>query len=168
VGKAQWAIELDFRSARQETIKPPSESEVKEWDEKRGQLLKEISKFVSIIQKKEDERIVCGVVYEPDIVDAQGDRASETEIKKACYKFMENVQRFGENHVRDSIRWAFGAKPIAKVLENYIAPVDFMIESQLVRRGSWVLITRVMDEEIWAKIKSGEITGYSMAGRSKH
>lgn len=114
---------------------------------------------VAIFEKQEDEQIVGGVVYAPDEEDAQGDSASAEEIRKAAYGWMERRQEFMAFHDGTPIR--------AKVLESYIAPVNFHMETELVKKGSWVLITRVLDKSIWAKIKSGEITGYSMAGRAK-
>lgn len=115
-------------------------------------------KYVPIfsISKKEDEHIVCGIVYEPNTVDSEGDKAAAAEIKKAAYQFMEEVQRFKVNHQGEEVK--------VKVLESYIAPVDFTIESQQIKKGSWLLTTRILDEHIWEQIKNRELTGYSMAG----
>ena len=33
-----------------------------------------------------------------------------------------------------------------------------------VKKGSWVLVTRILDEEVWKAVKDGTLTGYSMAG----
>jgi DNA adenine methylase len=104
----------------------------------------------------EDEHIVAGIVYEPDTIDAQGDEASEEEIRKAAYRFMEDGVEFKVNHK---------GKPVeVTVLESYIAPQDLLIAKQKVKKGSWVLITRVVDDDIWQDIKDGKLTGYSMAG----
>lgn len=148
--------------------KPPKADEVKLWDKKREEVLRKFEKFVRIfdISKKADEHIVCGIVYSPNEEDAQGDQASAEEIRKAAYDFMENIQKFGMNHVSDSIKWAFGKTPLARVLENYIAPCNLTIEGEAVKKGSWVLITRILSSELWEKIKTEEITGYSMAGKA--
>ena len=114
-------------------------------------------KDVSIIPiEKGDEHIVYGIVYEPDVEDSQGDKASEEEIRKAAYQFMEQVQIFKVNHKGRNVK--------VRVLENYIAPVDFAISGGQVKKGSWVLVTRVLDDKIWKAIKDGKLTGYSMAG----
>ena len=106
-----------------------------------------------------DEHIVCGIVYEPDTVDAQGDKADETEIRKAAYQFMEDVQKIRVNHQ---------GKPIkARVLESYIAPQDLTIAKQAIKKGTWVMTTRVLDAKVWKSIKAGELTGYSMAGYAR-
>ena len=117
----------------------------------------EIEKDIEIVPvKKGDEHIVYGIVYEPDTVDAQGDQANAAEIKKAAYGFMENVQTFKVMHK--------GKKVKVKILENYIAPVDFTIEKRNIKKGSWILVTRILDEKLWKDIKAGKLTGYSMAG----
>jgi len=124
------------------------------------------------IQKdNQDEHIICGVVYEPDELDLQGDQANEEEIRKAAYYFMEHGQNFGHNHDTNTITWAQGENPIVKVLESYIAPVTFQMacldgHKEKVKKGSWVLTSRVIDEDLWSKVKAGEIAGYSMAGSS--
>jgi len=120
----------------------------------------EIEKNIVILPiEKGDEHIVYGIVYEPDTKDAQGDQASADEIQKAAYDFMENVQTFKVMHK--------GKKVKVKILENYIAPVDFTIAKKQVKKGSWVLVTRILDSKLWKDIKAGKLTGYSMAGYAK-
>lgn len=115
--------------------------------------------IVAAIEKSADERIVYGIVYEPDVVDAQGDQANAEEIKKAAYHFMENNPTFKIMHK---------GKPVnTKVLESFIAPDDYTIEKRKVKKGSWVLVTRILDKKLWKDIKSGKFTGYSMAGYAK-
>lgn len=120
--------------------------------------IEEFQKFVPVfdISKGEDEHICAGIVYEPNTTDAQGDSATEEEIRKACYDFMENAQKFKINHE--------GKAAKVRVLENYIAPQKFSLGGNEIRKGSWVLITRVLDADLWNAIKKGEKTGYSMAG----
>lgn len=119
-----------------------------------------IEKSLEIIPiKKGDEQIVAGIVYEPDTEDAQGDQANAEEIKKAAYDFMEHVQTFKVMHK--------GSKVKVKILENYIAPVDFTIEDRDVKKGSWLLVSRILDKKLWKSIKAGKLTGYSMAGYAR-
>ena len=113
-------------------------------------------KSVRIIAKSDDERVAVGIVYEPHETDAHGDYSTEDEIRKAAWDFMENGQVFKVNH--------HGVPIAARVLESYIAPADFLLGHQQVKKGTWILTTRVLDDEIWSKIRCGSITGYSMAG----
>lgn len=120
----------------------------------------QFSKFVKFVgvQKadKNPERIVMGIVYEPDTKDSQGDWANEDEIREAAYSFMESEQVYKINHE--------GSGASIRVLESFIAPVDYELEGEKVKKGSWMLGSRVVDEDVWEKIESGELTGYSMAG----
>jgi len=117
----------------------------------------EIEKDIEIIPiEKGDEHIVYGIVYEPDTKDAQGDEANAEEIQKAAYDFMEHVQTFKVMHKGNRVK--------VRILENYIAPVDFTIKKRKVKKGSWILVTRILDKKLWAEIKAGKLTGYSMAG----
>lgn len=123
---------------------------------------KTFEKFISVypIDKADsDEQVVCGIVYEPDEVDAQGDKANEIEIRKAAYQFMEQVQVFKIMHK--------GKKAKVKVLESYIAPVDFTMANQFIKKGSWVITVRILDKKIWKAVKDGKLTGFSMAGYAK-
>jgi len=117
-----------------------------------------LEKALTLIAKEEDkeEHIVYGIVYEPDVVDAQGDIANAEEIRKACYSFMENSQVFKVSHRSKNLK--------IRVLENYLAPDDFIIEERPVKKGTWILAIRVLDALVWEKIKRGELEGYSMVG----
>ncbi len=116
---------------------------------------------VSIISKSDDddERIVFGVVYEPDVEDTQGDQATAEEIRKAAYSFMENGQTYKVMHK--------GIAVDICVLETYLAPVEFQIGDETITKGTWLLASRIPKGELWADIKSGEYTGYSMAGTTE-
>lgn len=115
---------------------------------------------VNIISKSDDdEHIVFGVVYEPDEEDTQGDYATEEEIRKAAYTFMENGQDYLVMHK--------GTPADVCVLESYLAPVGFSVGEETVKKGSWMLTSRINDAEMWVDIKSGEFTGYSMGGTSE-
>ncbi|MBA7681069.1 hypothetical protein ES703_89397 [subsurface metagenome] len=137
-------------------------SKLKEEAETKKSKHYEFNKFIPIfdISKKADEHIVCGIVYAPNEVDSQGDTTTEEEIRKALYSYMEGPQKFKLNHKGKYID--------AKVLEIYIAPMDFAISNQKIKKGSWLLIARVLDEKVWKGIKDGSITGYSLAGRAVH
>lgn len=107
-------------------------------------------------EEVEEQRTVLGIVLEPETVDAQGDIYSEEEIEKTAWKFMERYQQFGLQHeeLRQDIL----------PLESYLAPCDFELNGQVIKKGTWLLRVRVLDENIWKKVKSGELTGFSIGG----
>ncbi len=116
----------------------------------------EKSYIVPIIKIDEEKRLVYGIVLEPNTVDAQKDYESEAEIEKACHTFMRESQKVYTNH-----------KDIQKevvVVENYIAPEDFKLNKESVKKGSWVMVTHCANDEVWEQVKKGEFTGYSIRG----
>jgi len=120
---------------------------------------RDFSKHVPIFVSKADEQIVCGVVYEPDTVDAQGDQANAEEIRKAAYDFMENAKHFKVNHR--------GRSTNVEILESYIAPQALTIGKRKIKKGSWLITLRVNNAKIWKAIKDGKLTGFSMAGHAR-
>ncbi len=51
------------------------------------------------------------------------------------------------------------------MVESYVAPEDFEMNGETLKKGSWVLVTKA--SEVWEQIKKDEITGYSMAGTAE-
>ncbi|MBY4603530.1 MULTISPECIES: XkdF-like putative serine protease domain-containing protein [Bacillus] len=105
--------------------------------------------------EQDEQRLVYGIVYEPDVPDAHGDFMTAEEIEKAAHGFLAEAREIDINH---SFEGGTGV-----VVESYVAPDDFMIGTKQITKGSWVLVTRASDE-VWEQIKAGIITGYSMAG----
>ncbi|MFC9657020.1 XkdF-like putative serine protease domain-containing protein [Bacillus subtilis] len=116
----------------------------------------DFQKEVKVLTKEADEqKLVYGIVYEPDTVDAHGDFMTAAEIEKAAHGFMKDAREIDKQH---DFKGGVGA-----VVESYVAPADFEMNGETIKKGSWVLVTKA-SEEIWEAIKKGEITGYSMAG----
>lgn len=120
---------------------------------------KEIDKFVPFKKIGNfEQRLVYGIVYEPDEVDSQGDSASAEEIERAAHSFAKNGWLVGQMHMEK-------AEDVT-VVESFIAPVNFSYEgsSDVIKKGSWVMVSHVENDEIAQKIEDEEYTGYSMAG----
>ena len=111
------------------------------------------------ICKTLEERYVLAVCMEP-MIDGQSDYAQEEEIRKACHNWMENYRALGFYHKEAN-------NNRVKLLESYIAPVDFKIDGKDVKAGSWLMAFRIISDSIWEKIKSGKINGISIYGKSK-
>ena len=107
-----------------------------------------------------DERFVLGIVLEPEVVDAQGDIYSPDEIRQAGHRFMEEFGGIGLMH-----RLAVNEQ--VKVLESYVAPVDFEIAGVPVKKGTWLLGVRVLSDELWEQVKEGKLTGFSIGGSAR-
>ncbi|MCY7802299.1 XkdF-like putative serine protease domain-containing protein [Bacillus spizizenii] len=116
----------------------------------------DFQKEVKVLAKEADEqKLVYGIVYEPDTVDAHGDFMTAAEIEKAAHGFLKDAREIDKQHDFQG--------GVGEVVESYVAPADFVMNGETIKKGSWVLVTKA-SEEIWEEIKKGEITGYSMAG----
>lgn len=118
-------------------------------------------KEVKVFVNKADEdaqRLVYGVVYEPDTVDSHDDFMTAAEIEKAAHGFMKDARNIDTQHDFEA--------GVGEVVESYIAPVDMTIGEEKILKGSWVLVTKASDE-IWTAIQKGEFTGYSLAGTAE-
>ncbi|PSB69517.1 phage portal protein [Bacillus sp. LNXM12-2] len=116
----------------------------------------DFQKEIKVIAKADDaKRLVYGIVYEPNVADAHGDYMTPEEIEKAAHGFLKDAREIDKQHDFQG--------GVGEVVESYIAPSDFEMGDELIKKGSWVLVTKASDE-IWEQIQKGEITGYSMAG----
>ncbi|WAE47021.1 XkdF-like putative serine protease domain-containing protein [Bacillus subtilis] len=119
----------------------------------------DFQKEVRILAKEADEqKLVYGIVYEPDTVDAHGDFMTAAEIEKAAHGFLKDARQIDKQHDFQG--------GVGEVVESYVAPADFEMNGETIKKGSWVLVTKA-SEEVWEQIKKGEITGYSMAGTAE-
>lgn len=113
-----------------------------------------------IIKLDDEQRLVGGIVYEPDVVDSQGDSASAQEIEKAAHGFMMESRVIGVMH-----KEAAGKR--VDIVESYIVREPHRIGNQLLKRGTWMLVVKVHDDALWEGVKSGKLTGFSMGGRAE-
>ncbi|MCY7823848.1 XkdF-like putative serine protease domain-containing protein [Bacillus inaquosorum] len=119
----------------------------------------DFQKEIKVLAKEADEqKLVYGIVYEPDTVDAHGDFMTAAEIEKAAHGFLKDAREIDKQHDFQG--------GVGEVVESYVAPADFEMNGETIKKGSWVLVTKASDE-VWEQIKKGEITGYSMAGTAE-
>jgi len=117
--------------------------------------------LIPVIKTDEDEKIVTGIVLEPDEVDAQGDTISKEAIKEAAHKFLS---KFNKDTELGFMHKAFGDLGMG-LIESWVAREDSDFGGSPVKSGSWLMSVQVSDnEKLWEKIKSGEIAGFSIGG----
>ncbi len=117
---------------------------------------KEVKVFIN--KEDEEQKLVYGVVYEPDVEDSHKDFMTATEIEKAAHGFLKDARNIDTQHDF--------TPGVGEVVESYIAPADFTIGEEVITKGSWVLVTKASDE-IWEAIQKGDYTGYSLAGTAE-
>ena len=118
---------------------------------------------MNIFKKDLESKLIFGEVLIPETEDAQGDIISEEEIAKTARNFLvgyrQQVTSMGEMHKKE----AHGVI----VVESYLAPVDFVIEDKDIKKGTWIVVSKINDSKIWDLVKDGKYTGYSIGGRGK-
>jgi hypothetical protein len=121
-----------------------------------------VEKSLIPIFKAAEERTVFGIVMEPETIDAHGDVVGKEEIRNAAYNYMEFYQLKGFQHGKSS-RWPAFPEGV-RLLESYIAPVDFDVNGRHVKEGTWLIRMRVDHEGLWQDVKGGRVTGFSIGG----
>lgn len=113
-------------------------------------------KSVPILKVDEEKRIVTGIVYEPDVLDAHGEFMTADEIEKSAHQFLKDFRNIDKQH-------DFVASE-TEVVESWITKEDGNLGEQEVKKGTWLLSVHVPDDDTWSEIKKGELTGFSMGG----
>lgn len=114
---------------------------------------------VPIAKADDEKRVVTGVVLEPNIVDAHEEWERPETIEKAAWDFLAKHNAATKLGVQHKV---FGLD--IELVESYIAPQDLVIGDDEVKKGSWVMSVRVIDEDVWQAVKAGAITGFSVGG----
>jgi hypothetical protein len=116
-------------------------------------------KFLKVDKK---QQIVGGIIYEPNVEDTQGDWTTGEEIEKAMYKFMiayaQDTKKIKVMHK--------GRTRHFPILESFITREDMKIGEGTVKKGSWWMMVKIDDPDVWADVDAGKLAGFSMGGRS--
>ncbi len=116
---------------------------------------------VKVVKTEEvkDERIIFGAVLVPNEVDAQGDTYDESEVRKACFSFMEI---YGPTYKIMHNGEVLGKK--ITLLENYLSKFAEDWNGDKYPVGTWFQGVRANDDDIWKNAKEGKWTGWSIGG----
>ena len=122
----------------------------------------EINIKISKAVTEGEEHFVWAPVFEPNVEDSQGEQMTPEEIEKAADKFLENLKKEDESGIDN--QHSFKAEDGLFVAQSFVAQEDMSMFGETVIKGTWMMKVRILDEDIWNKIESGEITGLSMGG----
>jgi hypothetical protein len=130
-----------------------------------GTSVSELTKSVEgqILKADEEQRMVYGwasVVTEKGeaVVDRQGDVIEPDTLVRAVNKFMEHVRVGKEMHKGDQIGAVIHSMPVTKEIGESLG-----IQSD---REGWIVAFKVYNDDVWAKVKSGELAAFSIGGRA--
>lgn len=114
-----------------------------------------------VVKREDEQRYTLGVAYPANRIDAHGDYTTAAELERAAWQFMRRVQ-MGKAGI--GLMHQPGTDGAGTVVESYIyRGPTWQIGEQVVEPGDWLLGV-IWDEMAWARIRRGEITGYSIQG----
>jgi hypothetical protein len=98
------------------------------------------------------------------VVDLQGDYISIDEVEKSAYEYVHKSRKGGDMHLRDD----FGEPKVGShMIESMVVTPEKKKALGLPEEmpTGWWVGYQVNDDDLWAKVKSGERTGFSIHGR---
>ena len=122
-----------------------------------AELAHKASVFVPFSKFDGAKQLVYGEVYVPMFPDTDGDFMTAEQIEIMAHDFLRNGNTAQVDTQHDL------EKNGSTVVESFIVrpnDPDFV-------EGAWVAVVHIPDEDIWAKVESGEINGFSMYGKSR-
>jgi phage head maturation protease len=130
--------------------------------------LQELKAHFVIEKVNKKQKIVAGYALVANEADLHGDIVYEEELEKAAGSFLRNMAHHwqwgtgtGEQHYKyTGVGW-----PIESVIDRNGSIARY--HKVKPKPGSWWLRVKITDDDVWAKIESGEITGFSIAGMAR-
>lgn len=100
-----------------------------------------------------EQRIVWAEVYAPNVPDSDGEYMDAEGIRKMAYEFMQRMELDSVDSMHNNVLCEGCC-----VVESFIARKD---DPDFIE-GAWVVGMHVDNDDLWEKIKKGEINGFSM------
>lgn len=116
-----------------------------------------VSRHVTIKKTDEERRLVFGEVYAPNVLDSHGAMMLADDVEAMAHRFMQIPV----------------LKSAIDTDHNHVSAQAYPVESFIARghpdynEGAWVLAVKVDDENVWDRIKKGDINGFSVDAFAK-
>jgi len=132
-----------------------------------GDFVEEFRQVFDIQKIDEAKHLVYGKALVPGKFDSQQDIMRPEEIEKTAHNFLINLQKaYVELLSGKQVTKASEMGYSHKVFKG-VGGFGYIAESYIDPEGSWVLVTKVTDPNIWRMIQNKEITGYSVGGKGR-
>lgn len=114
-----------------------------------------------IVMKSGDDekRIAYAAVLVPGEPDSDGDVVSAEKIEAVAHQWLEEYRNIDLMHTLSSAS--------ATVVESYLTPAEMEVGEYTLPAGTWVMASKIADDDVWNAVKNGELTGYSIMGVRK-
>ena len=127
-----------------------------------------VLKAAQVGQGAKMQQLVYGIVLEPNTVDSQGDWVPEEHVELTAHRYLARslTGKTSVHRIGHSVLGFNKTNPKLVPVESFIAPVDFSYggNAEVVQKGSWVLVAKVLDPKLWKDIQDGKYTGWSVGG----
>lgn len=129
-----------------------------------------IEEFDYLKSEKEDEEMISyAAVMTPNIKDKDGDVIPDFVVREAAHRFMAEKRNKDVDEAHESRFSDHSIKTRGTVIESWTLdePEEFETINNNKKRypeNTWMAKIKFEDEDVWSKIKAGEITGYSIQG----
>jgi 2'-5' RNA ligase len=117
----------------------------------------------AVFKSGDEQRLVTGIVLQPETVDGQGDIYSADVIREAAHKFLSNYNNKTSLGLQHDLMKPKGME----LVESWISPVDMVMNNRAIKAGSWMMTVRVLNDELWTRVKTGQISGFSIGGSAR-
>ena len=147
-----------------EVAEPITGSFAPEYIPHEGGMMKGVQMTAAIAKVDEDQRLVWGwasVIEEGGkaVVDSQGDVIGEADLLKAAHMFVTDARVGKAMHE---------GEPVAEVVESMVLTKSAQeaLGIDLGKVGWWIAM-KVHDDDVWARVKGGELGAFSIGGRAQ-
>lgn len=118
--------------------------------------------MIKLLKTNDSHKTISFCVLTPDEEDRNWDIISEEEIIKTAHDFganmwdkFLNIDHKDDTHI-DKNKFIY--------VENFIAPSDIIIWDNVVKKWSWYVWIKFLDDELYESVKSWEYVWVSMEG----
>lgn len=116
------------------------------------------NKALDIVKSfNEDQRLFTCCVLRPNVVDIQGDIYDAETVEKAAYDFMEFCKQGNLFHALNTDKIV--------VVESWVAKSTYAYGNGEIKAGDWMMTLHILDDVVWGRVKSGDLTGLSVGCR---
>ena len=128
-----------------------------------GKKKKKISKSdyeFDIAKTDTSQHLVWTVAMKPNDVDAEGQWASPETIMETAHRFLLKGSGIYLEHRKD-------ISTQVKVVESSIVLEDMTLNGKAVTAGSWIVVLKILNDQLWGLVENGTFKGVSIRGVSK-
>jgi len=114
-----------------------------------------------IVMKDNTRQIAYAPILVPGEEDHDGETVTKEKIEEAAHEWMLSYRNVDIKHTLNNV-----GVPV----ESYITPKELRVNNvftggeMVIPEGSWIMASKVLNEETWQDIEDGNLIGYSVMG----